>query len=552
MATLKASATMRKGGKTSWFTAIIKPKISTTTNSTKISGTIQLTSDYTMNWSSGKCNLQYKLSSNGSYKDGDDLTIPMTGSTSKKSDTKSFSITIDSVLKDPTIYFRLDLTRTSGSNGQSGIEYVNENTNWINFTFQPLDFETKTVSSPPDMYAYVNDNDIYVEGDTYTSITNNKTDNGKVSVQINWKNAADSNDPVHVEINYKSRGIDTSGFNNEEFVGWKTIFGSASSKISTNSNSYNLSMIPGRRYSIRIRGTSYNGDSDKTPLYIYVSCARPTIKYNIKETGLDYMILTYESTGDVISSEAIDTKGNTKAAIDRLCYRINNGNLQTSKNSSNDVRNGEIYIQSLKPNSRNTVSIYGISTTLYNEKNSDNNTINTDTHKYNRFDDFSKEAVHGTPINIPIYNINKTDPMKLRFYIVANNTSTSKIIHQVEVSNLTNISNYTLSLSDEVWDNIYKVYNDDFNNIYLYGSLYMVSTKTGKEYTYLDETGEVVMGTTTPGKLLSQINFTGIQKTTRIKVDGEWKRAQAWVKVDGEWKRAIPWIKKDGEWKRTL
>lgn len=558
MATIKASATMRKGGKTSWFKATIKPKISTTANSTKITGTIQLTSTYDMDWS-GRCNLQYKLSSKDSYKDGDDLTISMTGSTSKDSGAKSFSITINSVLKNPTIYFRLDLTRTTGTNGQTGVYYIGENTNWTYFTFHALDFDTKIVSSPPDIEAYVDDDMIYIEGDTYTSIQNDGV--STIKVPIHWQNT-NSNDPVHVEINYKSRGIDTSGFSNEEFVGRRTIFGSASGKISTRSGSYNLPMIPGRRYSIRIIGTSYSGDSDKTSLYAYVSCGKPKISYDISEVGLDYVVIGYSSTGNVIPDDAIDNtvdKNIKRALINRLFYRVNGGILQISKNSddlNSGIRdNGKLYISSLKPSQSYNVNIYGRSTTFYNEKDSDRTDVKVHTHEYNSFSSISGDFIHGTNIDIPIVSNNTEDPMELYFYIVKSNTDgSSEILQQLGAIRLLKgyTGSYNVSLSEEIWDKLYQNYNRTFDNIRLYGALYMVSEYTGKKYSYLVDNNIKIPGTNTYGEFITNIKFTGIQKTTKVKVNGEWKRAQAWVKVDGEWKRAVPWVKTNGEWKRTL
>ena len=366
---------------------------------------------------------------------------------------------------------------------------------------------------------------------------------------------------MHVEINYKSRGIDTSKFSTEEFVGWKTIFGSASGKISTHSGSYNLPMIPGRRYSIRIIGTSYNGDSDKTSLYAYVSCGKPKISYNISEVGLDYVVIGYSSTGNVIPDDAIDNtvdKNIKRALINRLFYRVNEGFLQISKNSddlNSGIRdNGQLYISSLKPSQSYNVNIYGRSTTFYDEKDSDRTNVSVHTHEYNRFDDLSEEAVHGTSITIPIVSQNKEDPMELYFYIIKDNNGSSEIIQQLGAIRLSKgyTGSYNVSLSDEIWDKLYQNYNRTFDNIRLYGAIYMVSEYTGKKYSYLVDNNIKIPGTNTYGEFIANIKFTGIQKTTKVKINDEWKRAQAWVKVDGQWKRAVPWVKTNGEWKRTL
>ena len=111
---------------------------------------------------------------------------------------------------------------------------------------------------------------------------------------------------------------------------------------------------------------------------------------------------------------------------------------------------------------------------------------------------------------------------------------------------------YNVSLSEEIWDKLYQNYNKTFDNIRIYGALYMVSEYTGNKYSYLVDNNTKIPGTNTYGEFIANIKFTGIQKTTKVKVNGEWKRAQAWVKVDGQWKRAVPWVKTNGEWKRTL
>ena len=88
----------------------------------------------------------------------------------------------------------------------------------------------------------------------------------------------------------------------------------------------------------------------------------------------------------------------------------------------------------------------------------------------------------------------------------------------------------TITFSDTELDNLYKKYGSS-------SSLTATFTLTGSGYTNLKT---------------CTITLKGNQKTIKINIDSNWKRAKTWVNVNEEWKRAIIWTNVNGTWEKSI
>lgn len=106
---------------------------------------------------------------------------------------------------------------------------------------------------------------------------------------------------------------------------------------------------------------------------------------------------------------------------------------------------------------------------------------------------------------------------------------TTTIVTRLQIPN-----NYTLSLTDDEWDTLYKKLGGS-NSITI---RYVIDTIDGNNtyYHWVDRT----------------LTLKGNQKTIRTNVKNEWKRGKLWTNVNGTWKRGVLWTNVSGTWKRGI
>lgn len=317
---------------------------------------------------------------------------------------------------------------------------------------------------------------------------------------------------------------------------------------------------------VRIK-VSNSAGNDKVKIYIRTLFPKPSAK---KPTTVPYIDSARIDWG---SNNAYNGKPIPINTVD-YCVIKNNGSGGMSKYITQNVggsTSGSItYIRSvsseadldhLRPGDRYYVTTKLTSTIEYDGRESDEtNSILGNSSNYifsftplpNIFDTAKIPPIIHNSKNQ--YNHNMSffvnmiggSKMILKYYIV--DTDTSNIIRSDNLT-FSNQSEYDIDIVESIWDYIYQQYNQNDSNIKVYAILYTI----GENGNYTRDTFKIPNTNIDYNIQLGEhIQFTGIQKTTKVKVNGEWKRAQAWVKVDGEWKCAVPWVKTNGEWKRTL
>ena len=92
-------------------------------------------------------------------------------------------------------------------------------------------------------------------------------------------------------------------------------------------------------------------------------------------------------------------------------------------------------------------------------------------------------------------------------------------------------SSYTFNFTDAELDEIYKKMSENSLDAYFYINTNNNAYRESKPI---------------------KITLTGNQKTARINVNGNWKRAKRWININGTWKRCVRWININGTWKRCI
>lgn len=107
--------------------------------------------------------------------------------------------------------------------------------------------------------------------------------------------------------------------------------------------------------------------------------------------------------------------------------------------------------------------------------------------------------------------------------------STITIATRTQIAN-----NYTLTLTDDEWDTLYKKLGNS-NSITI---RYVIDTIDGSNiyYHWVDRT----------------LTLKGNKKTIRTNVSNSWKRGKLWTKVNGIWEKGVLWTNVSGTWKRGI
>lgn len=267
-------------------------------------------------------------------------------------------------------------------------------------------------------------------------------------------------------------------------------------------NSYSLTLDgydPGTTVFINFLAVNDAGNADSLPsITIRTLYEAPTISAWVDSPTIESLRLNWSST----------------KPLKQLNYSINGGYVESKINNASS---GSIILNNLYPNTQYPVYVNGISSDSYDGRGT-NDTITI----YGTTIDIARltkieSITHGRDFRVVVTNpSNKSTTLKL--WATGNNS-------RVDISLSVTVGTITVKLSEDKWDQIYKIFPSS-NSIVLYAQLVTHGSRD-----YSDD------------QKSSTITLTGIQKTCKTGIGNTPRRVQVWVgDSNGNARRCVSWV----------
>ena len=322
-----------------------------------------------------------------------------------------------------TMNFDLDLTRTTGTNGNPGPTHNSDGGNLQHFYYNNYNITIGDGGLPP-----------LIVAPTVSSLTNANQYNNNSGISATTNS---------ISVSWSESGTVTNRYYRLNSGGWIAV-SSASATIN------NLS--EGTGYTIEVKSSNSAGDSNVLSTVIRTRYNAPVVSLSFGSNKLDSLVFNWTSNKSLASSQ----------------YKIDNGSWIRSGTGTS----GSITIGQLTPNTTYTVYFKGVSTSTYDSLSSNEDSESGTTLDMARITSIGN-CIFGNSISIVVSKV-VTNDTKLKIWTTGNSNRPE---FEISVVNGTN----TFTPTQAQLDQMYKCFTTT-NEVPIYFSL----TTTGEWSNWAD------------------------------------------------------------------